>query len=164
MKSTFRLNIGSIFLMPKIVVVKPFVYFCYHLTDINKPSGLSLQQQKKNAVSQLKFLTVDHCDREEKERGGGRSFSDPLQVRIIFCGAFIFKFSKFQTREIVFQTRLGNQLVAFFIIHVPNNIYDQERKKLAKCRNYTPHGSENCFLPSDKIHNFDLCLVFLKVS
>ena len=58
---------------------------------------------KKDAVSRLKFLRIDHCDREEKERGGGRSFSDPLQVRIIFCGAFIFKFSKFQTREIFFQ-------------------------------------------------------------
>ena len=55
----------------------------------------------------MKFLRVDHCDREEKERGGGRSFSDPLQVRIIFCEAFQ-KFSKFQTREIFFQTRLGN--------------------------------------------------------
>ena len=54
------------------------------------------------------FLKIDHCEREEEERGGGRSFSDPLQVRIIFCEAFLFKFSKFQTREIFFQTRLEN--------------------------------------------------------
>ena len=70
---------------------------------VNKVSLDSIQSCSKGS-----FRRVDHCDREEKERGGGRSFSDPLQVRIIFCEAFLFKVSKFQTREIFFQTRLGN--------------------------------------------------------